>query len=276
MQSLVEWTATVWYATPSTPMVEVQIDYPTCDAKSLKAPIPAGAVPDRSPEGHMVVAGSEGTEYDFYQAQSPNQTPKSHYAGDGSGCPAVGAWTAAEMTTGNWKTGSGSGGGVRGSETPEGAGLITQRDLEMPAGSTWPHALAVTYGPTCKKTLSWCGVVLPATQNAGSCEVQSRCLPEGARLQLEPTINCNTWPSIKYEWQRQWCRTWETYGVIIVDTKGTGLTGGATQYTQNPLSWSKGFKPPWDSDTEIPPDAEGERVGVMPNDLLSHFRVLAW
>ncbi len=276
MQSLVEWTPTVWYASANTPMVEVQIDYPTCDASSVEAPIPAGALPDPSSEGHMIVMGSDGTEYGFYQMQSPNQPPKSHYSGDGKGCPTVGAWTAADHGTSNWKTGLGVGGGMHASETPEGAGLITQQDLEMPAGSTWPHALAITYGPTCKKSLSWCGAVLPATQNGGTCEVQSRCLPEGARLQLEPTINCSTWPSIKYEWQRQWCRTWETYGVIIVDTKGTGLAGGAAQFTQNPLSWKGGFKPPWDSDPEIPANPDGEKVGVMPNDLLSHFRVLAW
>jgi hypothetical protein len=222
-----------------------------------------------------MIGGSDGTEYDFFQAQAPGLPPKSHYPGDGAGCPVVNAWTAAEMTTGNWKTGSGSGNGVRGSETPEGSGIITQQDLEMPAGSTWPHALAISYGPTCKKTLAWCGAVLPATNNGGVCEIQSRCLPEGARLQLDPSINCSTWPTIHYEWQRQWCRTWQTYGVIIVDSKGTGLVGGAVQYTQNPVSWTAGFHPPWDS-APGPVFPDGEKVGVMPSDLLSHFRVLAW
>jgi hypothetical protein len=239
----------------------VRIDYPSCGYSTVQVPIPAGSVPDSSAEGHMAVMQADtGVEYDFYKAQSPNQAPKSSYSGT---CQTVNEWTAAKVVTTNWQTGNGSlRGSVRGSGTPEGAGTIRPRDTQAPTGSNWGHALAFSYRNTCSHALSWCPYVAPATDEDGTCTDQSTCVPEGARFQLDPSINCDTWPSLSYEWQRQWCRTLQVYGAIVVDTN----SGGQGFYTQQ-IDSIGNYTYPW---------MQPGSTGTFPNDLLPHFRVLAW
>lgn len=255
-----DYTPAIWFASKARPLVAVRIDYPHCGARTVRVPIPAGAVPDPSPEGHMVIADrATGTEYDFFRAQSPNRPPKSKYGGT---CSMVHDWTAAKVVTTNWLTGNGSlRGSVRGSGTPEGAGTILPRDTRQPVGSTWDHALAFAYLKTCSHAMSWCPYVAPATSEGGICTDQASCVPEGARFQLDPSINCRTWPSLRYEWQRQMCRTFQVYGGIVVDTNESGPViedqwrGSLGSYT-----W------PW-----LQTGNHG-----LPRDLLPHFRVLAW
>ena len=254
-----DYTPAIWVADNATPLVTVQIDYPSCDARTVEVPIPADAIPDPSKEGHMAIMQEDsGVEYDFWKAQSPNQPSK-------YGCETASTWTAGKVVTTNWQTGSGSlYGSVRGSGTPEGAGTVRPRDTQMPAGSTWDHALAITYRNTCSASMSWCSNVAPATSEDGTCTGQATCVPEGARFQLEPSIDCNTWPSLQYEWQKQMCRTFQVYGGIIVDTN----EGGPGIYDQWYGSLEEGYIWPW-----LQP---GTSTAGLPNDLLSHFRVLAW
>jgi hypothetical protein len=297
-----EYTPTLWYATASTPKVKVEIDYPTCDASSVEVPIESGWVPDPSGEGHMAVLGYNGTEYDLWQAQVPNKPPKSHYADDKGApkhsCPTVDAWTAGEvLATTNWNTGLAQEGGVHASNTPEGAGLITQKDLESKA-SYWPHALAFAYTHNCKEALSWCGRPLPANGiGDGTCKEEAICIPEGARIQLEPSFDCSIGNNeIKYRWEEQWCRTLQKFGMIDVDStaddrkaKGSGAVIWAQQFG----SWTNGFRPPWRTEyragsalvegeckamyeASAPSWCVGERAGVMPMGLLAHMRVLKW
>jgi O-antigen/teichoic acid export membrane protein len=257
-----DYTPAIWYAHRDAPKVPVRIDVPRCGARTVWVPIPKGAIPDSSPEGHMIVAqDGTGTEYDFYKAQSPDRPPKSsvYYSRP---CPRTGEWTAAKVVTTNWLTGSGSLlGSPRGSGTAEGSGVILPRDTEMPAGATWDHALAMAYRNTCSDKLSWCPIVRPATQEDGTCTDRDSCLPEGARIQLDPSIDCNTWPSIRYVWQRQICRTLQVYGGIIIDTNAGGPTM-ADQWHGSLI----GYTWPWLRSDEL----------NLPHDLLSHFRVLAW
>jgi hypothetical protein len=85
----------------------------------------------------------------------------------------------------------------------------------------------------------------------------------GTRFQLDPRIKCKSWPSLVYEWQRQVCRTLKRYGMIVVDSAGSG---GPTLIEQHRTSIGS-YKYPW----EGKPGA----WGLMPMDLLPHFRVLA-
>jgi O-antigen/teichoic acid export membrane protein len=257
-----DYTPAIWYAHRGTPKVPVRIDSPRCGAAIVWVPVPKGAVPDPSSEGHMVIAQyGTNAEFDFYKAQSPHKPPKSsvYYSRP---CPTVGEWTAAKVTTTNWRTGRGELlGGTRGSGTPDGAGTILPRDTQMPAGATWDHALGMAYRNTCSDHMSWCPVVAPATQEDGVCIDQASCVPEGVRMQLDPAIDCNTWPSLKYTWQRQMCRTLQVYGGIISDSNEGGPTipdqwhGSLIRYT-----W------PW----------LRQGNGNLPRDLLAHFRFLAW
>ena len=256
------YTPAIWYANPTTPKVPVRIDVPRCGARTMWIPIPRGSTPDSSSEGHMIVAQYDtGTEYDFYKAQSPGRPPKSsvYYA---KPCAAVNEWTAAKVVITNWLNGTGELlGSPRGSGTAEGSGVILPRDTEMPADATWDHALAMAYRNTCSDKMSWCPIVPPATQEDGTCTDRASCLPEGTRIQLDPSIDCDTWPSIQYTWQRQMCRTLQVYGGIIIDTNDGGPTM-ANQWHGSLI----GYVWPW------------LRVGQLnlPHDLLSHFRVLAW
>lgn len=257
-----DYTPAIWYATPKTPKVPVRIDFPHCDARTVWVPIPPRAIPDSSSEGHMAIAQyGTGTEFDFYKAQSPGRPPKSsvYYSRP---CPTVDEWTAANVVTTNWERGSGSlPVSTRGSGTTEGAGTILPRDTQMPPDATWDHALGMSYKNTCSDAMRWCPSVAPATQEDGTCTDHSRCVPEGARFQLDPSLDCNTWPTLKYAWQRQMCRTLQVYGGIVVDTNDAGFTF-ADQWHGSLI----GYSWPWINEGNL----------NLPHDLLSHFRVLAW
>ncbi len=307
----VEYAPTIWYASVSTPMVKVEIDYPRCDSSTVEVPLEPNWVPDPSDEGHMAVLGYNGTEYDFWQGADPNEVPKSEYSGDTGGenkfgskehsCPEVGKWTAGEVVTTNWKTGLAQEGGVHASNTPEGAGTITQKDLESKA-SYWPHALAFSYSHTCRETLSWCGTPLPANGRAGDvCEEEAICLPEGARIQLEPSFDCSVGNNeIAYKWEEQWCNTLRVYGMIEVDSSANDprdVGSGVDIFAQQFASWQNGFVPSWRARHRVgsgltkaecefiykysviyePPQwCEGERAGALPKAVISHMRVLKW
>jgi O-antigen/teichoic acid export membrane protein len=257
-----DYTPAIWYAHRGTPTVSVRIDVPHCNATTIRVPIPTGAVPDPSPEGHMAVA-QYGTsrEFDFYKAQRPGAPPKSsiYYR---KPCQTVNEWTAGKVVTTNWQTGSGEErGSPRGSGTPEGAGVILPRDTRMPAGATWDHALGMAYRYTCADTQSWCPIVAPATQEDGTCSNRAICLPEGARLQLDPSINCRTYPSLRYPWEQQMCRTLQVYGAIVIDTNDAGPSFGDQWWGS-----LQNYKWPWLKTKQL----------NLPHSLLAHFRVLAW
>jgi hypothetical protein len=250
----------IYYPGRATKKVPVRIDVPHCHAHVVRVPIPAGVQPDPSREGHMAIAAADGTEYDFYGAQYPGGHPKSsrYYARP---CSTVHEWTAAKVVTTNWISGNGElRGSGRGSGTPDGAGTILPRDTKRPPGSNWGHAIALSYRNTCSHEMRWCPFVAPATEGDGTGTNRAIDVPEGARFQLDPSINCDTWPSLRYVWQRQMCRTFQVYGAIIADTN----TGGMGIYVQWVGSMG-GYTYPWQ------PSYPG-----FPNDLLSHFRVLAW
>ena len=254
------YTPAIYYASRATPMVPVRIDVPRCNAYTVRVPIPKGVLPDPSREGHMAIAAANGTEHDFYDAQYPNGPPKSsrYYRRP---CPKANEWTAAKVVTTSWISGSGElRGSVRGSGTPEGAGTILPRDTQQPVGANWGHALAISYRNTCSHALRWCPHVPPATQGDGTGTSRAIDVPEGARFQLDPSIDCDTWPSLRYVWQRQMCRTLQVYGAIIVDT-----TAGAMGIYVQWIGSTGSYRYPW------VPTYPG-----FPNDLLSHFRVLAW
>lgn len=253
-------TPAIYYPSPSTPTVPVRIDVPHCDARTVRVPIPEGVLPDPSPEGHMAIAAANGTEYDLYGAQYPGGPPKSsrYYS---TPCSPVNEWTAAKVVTTNWISGRGElRGSTRGSGTPEGAGTVLPRDTQEPSGATWDHALAISYRNTCSHRMSWCPYVAPATQEDGIGTDRAIDVPEGARFQLDPSIDCDTWGSLRYVWQRQMCRTLQRYGAIVADTN----QGGIGVYVQW-MGSTGGYTYPWTP----------KYVG-FPNDLLAHFRVLAW
>src|SRR5204863_7067238 len=125
-------------------------------------------------------------------------------------------------------------------------------DAKAPPGSTWDHAVALAYPGTLAGAHAW-----PALSSDGRCADASSCLPMGARVQLDPSINCSKWPGVSSEWQKQLCRTIQRYGMIVIDT-------GAALEAQNPVS-TGGYAYPWASD-----------LRQLPADLAAHLRVIDW
>jgi hypothetical protein len=241
---------TVWLASATTPLVTVQVNYPTCDARRVRAPIPANAKPDDPPEGGMAVMVSDtGVEWNFFKLTQPGVKPLS----SGPLCPASNNWAATVVTKAHpgW-TGSGShNGSPRGSGTLFGSGLIRPRDTKRPAGSSWDHAVALAYPGTLAGTYA-----RPAIHTDGTCKDPDACIPEGARIQLDPAVPCGQWPDLEI-WQRQLCRTLQKYGMIVVET-------GSALLIQNPLSVGS-YVYPW---------APGWRT--LPAELATRLRVIDW
>jgi hypothetical protein len=248
----------IYYATSSTPTVTVQLNYPTCNSAQYKVPIPAGAVVEKKNESKLAVAVSDtGVEWDLYKVTPPGITPLT--SGGSPQCAANSNWAATVIARHDpgWSSSDGYGEwSARASHTYEGAGTIRPRDTQMPTGRTWDHALALAV-PFTSSGNCHPSYVAPATGGDGT---TGGCgaVPTGARLQLDPSIDCSSWTSITKEWMRQECRTLQTYGAIVVDTGGDAFVA---QYPDSisPYTW------PW----------AGSNVN-LPTDLMSRFRVIDW
>jgi hypothetical protein len=249
----------VWVADSSTPRVDVALNFPTCGAEHFQVPIPAGARLENQHESKFAVLESDtGVEWDFFKMTSPGVKPLS----SGPDCPATSSWaaTVVQRHDPGW-TSDGLGRSVRASSTFEGAGTIRPRDTDSPPGSTWDHALALAYPLTSDGGVHPC-MVWPAARCDGEHSGIS-AIPEGARIQLDPKINCSTWPSMgAREWQRQLCRTLQKYGMIVIDTGGALINEYAGSYDMHPA----GYHWPWEADG----------VANLPADLVPHLRVLDW
>lgn len=198
----------------------------------------------------IVMERDTGAEWNFFKLTKPGVMPLS----SGPVCEPTNTWAATVVAraTPGW-TGSGSfRRAPRGSGTLYGGGLIRPRDTKKPASSSWDHAVALAYPGTLARTY-----VRPASRTDGRCNDASACIPQGARLQLDPAINCRTWATFTAGWQHQLCRTLQKYGMIIVDS-------GSALLAEHPASLGS-YTFPW----AHPP------VG-LPADLANHLRVIDW
>jgi hypothetical protein len=256
-------TPSVWIANNSTPLVTVQVNAPNgCNSSRVQVPIPAGAVSSSTgdPEPEMTVLQADtGGEWDFFKVTAPGVTPVSY-----NGCAANSLWQAIIVAGHNpgW-TGLGSEVSTRASGTLQGTGIIRPRDWQMPTGSTWDHALAFAYnGDTAQ-------YVYPAIKSDGTCSRGGSCVPMGARFQLDPSVNCATWPSLTNEFMRQMCRTLQTYGMIVIDS-GNGLVAenSVSAYSTSPNADPphNGLRAPW----------YGGAQQYLPDDLVVKLRVIDW
>jgi hypothetical protein len=256
-------TPSVAYASATTPTVTVQRNYPTCNAAQFQIPIPAGTKVEQANESHLVVVGADGTEWDMFKVTPPSMTPLS----SGPVCAATSNWAATVIgvrgpSTG-WQSNADTGPSYRGSNTAAGAGTIRQRDLATPNGAAWDHALALAYPTTASgATAGHPKYVYPATGGDGTTS-GTGAMPEGARIQLDPSINCNTWPSLASApaWKKSECKTLQIYGAIVVDT-GAGLY--MEWYKDHGTDWATGLNGFSWADT------------YLPQDLYGHFRVIDW
>ena len=199
---LYEFGTPVWEAGASDPLDTVSCteQWGTCQLAQQQIPIPAGAETSGGSDGSMVVIDtSTNTGYDFWRASRTSLT----------------SWSA------GWGTrfdigGSGTGDGATGAGVPLLAGL--PRLAELAQGHI-DHALAFASDNTCASVYRY-----PASKTDGR-STQSNCIPEGARIQLDPSIDVDAIPGIT-PGEKIMAHALQTYGAYCKDTGGAKLAFG--------------------------------------------------
>lgn len=263
----------VAYPDDATPLVTVQLNFPTMNTTTLKVPIPSGTdVGDTShSENKLVVMLADGTEWDFFDITPPGVTtfdytneggpPGTHPGNANWQCLVARAWlpgwTGKAVTPGyGWSD----------SSIFQGAGIIRAHDLQAtPVGGNWGHALCLDFAGNSASH------VLPAISSDGR-NADAGAAPMGARFQLDPAVAVETLTIP--EWQKQMLRTMQVYGLISCHS-ATGQGAGDGLWTE----WYRNlgaYKYPWaDQSTGAWPGYYSPALNV-PTELLSRFRVIDW
>lgn len=199
---LYEFGTPVWEASASDPLQTVSCTEPwgTCELAQQPIQMPAAAEPSGGSDGSMVVIDSSThMGYDFWRAS--RTSPSSWSAGWG---------TRFEMN------GPGTGGGATGAGVPLLAGL--PRLGEMTQGRIG-HALSFSSNDTCSSVYRY-----PASKTDGK-STQSDCIPEGARIQLDPSIDVDAIPGMT-PGEKIVAHALQAYGAYCKDTGGARMAFG--------------------------------------------------
>jgi hypothetical protein len=161
-------------------------------------PIPSAAHPHSGSDGAMVVVDrSAQKSYEFWQIRRE---------GD--------AWLTSWGTIQDL---SGSGWSKNGSSTASGAsrlaGVVRVREI---ATEMIPHALVMSIDNSCKGTFR-----APAVKTDGD-STRPDCTPQGARLQLDPTIDVASLPGATPA-ERAVGKALQTYGIYVIDKGGAPM-----------------------------------------------------
>ena len=216
-----KWSWPIYYADAETPLTTVTLTRSWAPARVMSGvPIPIGAAPDPSDDGHLVVINrATRCEYDFYEAVQH---------GDGSW--SAGWANAIKITGSGWYE---HGSSTTGSGAAGAAGVILPEELESGA---IPHALAFAY-PYTKAG----GAVSPATERDGR-TTAAGAIPLGAHLRLDPDLDLGSLSLKPYE--RVVAQAMQDYGMFLTDTGG-----GVALVAQNPQSTAMAY--PWGDQTYV-------------------------
>lgn len=223
--NLLEFGIPIFTVNSNTPAHAVNCtgqEWGVCPFAGWPVPIPAGAAPNSGSDGAMVtVDEATGTVFEFWRANKANDT-----------------WSA-EWGAVNSLLGSGWGGSATGSGASRLAGVI--RIGEVAAG-TIPHALALQTNNACSTFRS------PALKSDGT-STQPDCIPEGAHLQLDPSLDLTRLGLTKGELAV--ATAMQRYGGYVVDVGGAPLSVSFELDTSAPAGLGKvyraaGFR--WDYD----------------------------
>jgi hypothetical protein len=198
--SVRRWTVPIYFAGASTPRYDVSLSADWARQRILRrVPIPSNAQPDPGGDAHMVVVDrTTACEFDFWQARKESDRQWSA------------SWANEISTRGSGVYARGL--SARGSGFALLAGLVWPWELK--AGHI-DHALVFTY-PFTKAG----GPVAPATESDGR-STRDDAIPEGARLQLDPTLDLNTLSLPRYELII--ARALQKYGMYLADTGGSNV-----------------------------------------------------
>jgi hypothetical protein len=199
--NLYEYGEPVFTAGPSSPTATVTctMDWGTCDLENRAVRIPAEARPTTGTDGRMIIVDLVArTSCDFWQARREG----------------VALWSASWGTCASLDgDGRGPGGGSTGAGVNALTGVV--RTFEMRALDI-PHALSVATDNSCSGVFRY-----PAEKTDGSSH-RADCVPEGARLQLDPAVDVDALPGIT-PGERAVAHALQRYGAINRDNAGTPL-----------------------------------------------------
>src|SRR5689334_3518268 len=196
--NLVEFGIPIYEADADTPTYSVsctETDYGVCPFAGWPVPIPDGAQPNSGSDGVLVsIERHSGVVFEFWRARNRS-----------------GAWSA-EFGAVNSLHGSGWGGAATGSGASRLGGVV--RLSEISDGEI-PHALALQSDNACPTFRA------PALKSDGFSD-RTDCIPEGARLQLDPTIDLDSLGLRPGELAV--ARAMQRYGGYLMDVAGTPLS----------------------------------------------------
>jgi hypothetical protein len=215
-QGVMPWpgtgASTVYVVGRSQPRVPVRLVTGSWGA-SLKAvlargvPIPVAAVPGSGTDAHMVIyQPTTDVMWELYNTHRDAGGWRAEWGGvmqhvsSNPGFYSGTSWPGLQGEDGwNW--------GATASSLPELGGLV--RIDELRAGHI-DHALAVDVPDACKTVFAW-----PAQRTDGGDANQSTCMPEGARLRLDPRVDLSKLKLTKVG--RMLAVAAQRYGMVVRD-----------------------------------------------------------
>jgi hypothetical protein len=231
--NLVEYGIPIYAANRDTPTHAVsctQVSYGICPFAGWPVAIPDGAKPNSGSDGVLVtVEEDSGIIFEFWRAT---------HDGD--------KWTTAFAGI-NSLRGSGWGGAATGSGASRLAGVV--RVDEIAAGEI-PHALALQSSNACSTFRP------PALKSDGN-STRPDCIPEGARLQLDPSLDLdalNLKPG-----ELAVARAMQRYGGYLMDVADASLSASFELDRETPDELGKtysdaGFRWDYDAMENVPWD----------------------
>ncbi len=201
--NLYEFGAPIFNAGVDTPSYAVDCTKPwgTCDLEKQRVRIPMNAVPNTGSDGTMIVIDQVARlSCDFWQAQRVNSGWRT-------------SWGTCASIDG---TGSSPSGGATGAGVDGLAGDV--RTYEIAQGRI-DHALNFATNNSCRDVFR-----VPATKTDGV-SLRSDCLPEGARVQLDPAVDVDALPGIT-PGEKAVGHALQTYGAYNRDNAGAPIAFG--------------------------------------------------
>lgn len=200
--NLYEYGIPIYRATSMTPKHPVECTGPSswgiCPLETRPVPIPRGATPNSGSDGVMTVMNlSNGTVSEYWQADRS----------------ASGQWTTSWGAK-NSMSGSGWGGSSTGAGASRIGGVVRVAEIES---GVIDHALVMQSDNVCRDVYR-----APALKTDGDSS-RSDCIPEGARLQLDPDIDVAAIEGIT-PGELAVARALQTYGAYLIDRADTSLS----------------------------------------------------
>jgi hypothetical protein len=189
--NLVSYAVPIYYADPSTPRhsVSCTADWGRCPFDGYEVPIPDGAEPSPGTDAAMIVVDESTRQiFELWQVRR-------------GGGQRTASWGGVSNLDG-----SGWGGGATGSGASRLGGIIQVEEIQQ---GYIPHALAVATDTVCANTFR-----PPATKTDGRSS-RSDCIPEGARLRLDPSVDVDGLAVSPAA--RMVARAMQVYGAYVVD-----------------------------------------------------------